>query len=471
MFQQTLFADRDVGPLADGVCQVLEKVGIYCQSGEILEALEESGAEVDGDAQVATFPRRMTETFAEQLRAEAAEAAAPESRFEAPALPVVGTQVAPLFYDYRTKERRSSNRADLIEAVKLGEMLGATGHALALTDVPPMTEPLEAAMILAEYAREPGPAFAWNVRQVDYLVEMGEILGRKDWFTWGAMCFAHPLRFDKDVADRFVRCVRSGKQSGLTAMPVAGLTTPVSVAGFIAVAGAEILATWMAARAINPDVPLGGSIWGGSVDMKTGAVSYCAFDAMAYAFALAEFLRRWCGHDVPIGGGEYCDAKEPGYYAALEKAYKAMMIAAFTGGRPELGQGMLDEGRIFCPVQLLLEREFAAGVGILGRRIQVTHDARALESIFEVKHGMTRSFLDTDDTLRNFRDSLWCPDLMDRSGWCGPGNEEATLRRIQARIDDLLAAYTKPAVDPDTLERMRCVVRRAERALLDSPSG
>ncbi len=160
MSRRKLLKDGDIDPLADAVCRVLEKVGIYCQSEELLKALQESGASVDRDAQVATFPMRMTETFVEQLQAEAAQVAEPEPDLAAPALPAVGTQVAPFYHDYRTKECRSSNRADFIETVKLGDMLAATGHALALTDVPPMIEPLEAAMILAQYAREPGPAFA-----------------------------------------------------------------------------------------------------------------------------------------------------------------------------------------------------------------------------------------------------------------------------------------------------------------------
>ena len=466
MFQHALLGDADVEPLADAVCRVLESVGVYCQNGEILGALEAAGAVVDRDSQVATFPRRMTETFAEDLRAETQDTPQPEPAFVAPPLPSVGTQVAQFFYDYRTKERRSSNRADLIQSVKLGDVLGSTGHALALTDVPAMIEPLEAAMILAEYSRDPHPAFAWNARQVDYLVEMGEILGKRDWFVWGAICFAHPLRFDKDVADRFVASVRAGRATGLTGMPVAGLTTPVTVAGFIAVAGAEMVATWMAARALNPDVPLGGSIWGGSVDMRTGAVSYCAFDAMAYSFALAEFLRRWCGRDVPVGGGEYCDAVEPGYYAAIEKAYKAMTIAAFTGRSTSVGQGMLDEGKTFCPVQLLLERELAGGLEWFGRPVEVTPEAIAMDTILDVRHGLVRNFLDTDHTLRHFRASLWCPDLMDRSGYRGPEHEQQVLGRIQRRIDELLAGYKTPEVDPDRLAGMRAVVERARRDLL-----
>ena len=54
--------------------------------------------------------------------------------------------------------------------------------------------------------------------------------------------------------------------------------------------------------------------------MASGYVSYCAFDAMYAAFAAVEFLRRWTGIGIPVGGGEYCDAREPGLYAAMEGA-------------------------------------------------------------------------------------------------------------------------------------------------------
>ena len=298
----------------------------------------------------------------------------------------------------------------MITLIKLGTVLHPNvpvGHSLLLTDVPALLEPLEAALLLAEYAGRPNPAFAWNVRQIDYLIEMGDILGLPDWFGWGAICFAHPLRFDRDVADKFVRRVRSGVPTGLTAMPVAGVTTPVPVAGFIAVAAAEIFATWLAARSLNPDVPLSGSIWGGAMDMKTGAVSYCSFDAMYYAFSLAEFLRKWTGKTVSVGGGEYCDARHPGYYAALEKAYKSMTIAAFTGRHPSVGQGMLEEGKTLCPVQLLLEREFGTGVGFFGKPVDVSPQTLCLDTIRDVGFGLDRNHLDTETTLYHFREHLW----------------------------------------------------------------
>jgi len=467
MFQKALLKDADIEVLADGVLKVLEKVGIVCQNREILEALDKAGARVDYASETATFPSRMTRAFVEQVRKEPATPE-PSPKFSPPSLPGLGTQVAQFFYDYEKKERRRGNKKDFIALIKLGETLHpehSVGHSLLLTDVPPMLEPLEAALLLAEHSRKPAPAFAWHVCQADYLMEMGEILGRPKWFSYGANCFAHPLRFDKDVADRFARRVKWGDSAGLTAMPVVGVSTPVTVAGFAVVTSAELVAAWLAGRALNPNVPLGGSIWGGSMDMKTGEVSYCAFDSMLFAFAASEFMRRWTGKMIPVGGGEYCDAKEPGYYAALEKAYKAMTIAAFQGRHPSIGQGMLEEGKTLAPVQLLLEREFSLGAQLLGRTAQVTPENIALDTILDVRFGLTKSYLDTDHTLQNYRQWLWCPQFMDRSGWAFE-KEEVVLKRLQGKVNELVARYEKPEVDPDKLAKMRKVVERAKKDLL-----
>lgn len=469
-----LLKDADVPALAHATLSVLEKVGVLCQNADLLDALEKSGMIVDRTKEVARFPRELTEAFVEGLKKEVGEPKADSPRpFPKVALPGLGTQVAQFIYDYREREKRPGNREDFIELVKLGDVLddGVVGHCLLLTDVPPNLEPLEAAMVLAEYAHQPQGAFAWNIMQIDYLLEMGEILGIEHWYNWGATCFAHPLRFDKDVADRFVPRAQAGYGVGLTAMPVAGATTPVTTAGFIVVSSAELLATWIAGRAINRKVPLYGSMWGASMDMKTGATSYCAADGMRHAFAMAEFMRKWTGVEVHVGGGEYCDAKVPGYFAAWEKAYKAMTIAAFTGRHPNIGEGMLEQGKTLSPVQLLLERELRLGVQLYAKHVEVTPQTIALDTIIDVAFGLDRSYVGCDHTLDHFREDTWLPPIMDRSGYAGPEQEEAVLNRLQEKVDELIASYQKPEVDPDKLAKMRAVVERAQRELVEGFRG
>ena len=483
MLQRGLLKDCDAERLADGVLAVLERVGILCQNDELLNALAAAGAKVDFASQRVHFPKKMQAEFVAQFRSEVGRAYLHAERpwieddddddgggFASIGMPDLETQVAQLVHDFETGERRQGNRRDFVELVKLGDALHrevGVGHCLLLTDVPPLVEPLEAALLLAEHAHKPHAAFAWNVRQIPYLAEMGEILGLRDWFNYGAICFAHPFRFDRDVADRFVHKVKAGSPTGLTAMPVAGVTAPVTLAGFVVVAAAEHLATWIAARALNPAVPLGGSMWGGAVDMRGSGVSYCSCDAMLYSFATVEFLRRWCGIEVPVGGGEYCDAREPGLYAALEKAYKAMTIAAFTGRHPGIGSGLLEEGKTLSAVQLLIERDLTTGVRHYARTMEVSPELLALNEIAEVGLGLDKTHLGTEHTLRHFRQSLWLPEFIERAGWRGPEHERLILATAHRRTQDLLAAYRKPDIASDTLARLRAVVHRARRELLE----
>jgi trimethylamine:corrinoid methyltransferase-like protein len=178
-----------------------------------------------------------------------------------------------------------------------------------------------------------------------------------------------------------------------------------------------------------------------------------------------EFLRRWTGLSVGVGGGEYCPAKTPGLYAALEKAYRAMTVAAFTGSHPGVGIGHLDGGLTISPVQFLLDREMAKALEHLKCPIVVNKEAISLEAILEVGHASETNYLETENTLRHFRSVLWLPELLERCGWTGLDTEEKVLNRAQKRVNELLAAYKKPEVDGRKLEQMRKVVEKARRAL------
>ena len=469
MFGPALLQDDHTEPLAQNVYQVLETVGILCQNAEMLAALDTFGARVDAAEQRVRFPAALTEAFVAAVRQENAGSAGWSPAPAAPGLAGVSTHVAQFFLDHETGEKRSSSQADFITCAQFGSALhpdGAVGHALAMTDVPPILEPLQAGLLLAEWAYIPGAPFAWNNAQVDYLIEMGEILGEPHWYSLGAMCFAHPLRMDRDVADRFVRQIRTGGIAGITAMPVAGVTTPITPEGFIVVTAAEFVATWMAGRALKPDCPLGGSMWAGSVDMSAGTTSYSTFDSMFYAFASVEFMRKWCGAYLSVGAGEYCAAKVPGMYTALEKAYKAMVTSAFTGQPISSGTGLVDEGKTLSLVQVLLDRDYATGVGFLAQHIDPSPANVGLAEILKVDLGFERSHFDTGHTLANFRRCAWLPRVVDRSGWNGFAAEEAILAEARQQVRDLLAQYRKPEGRDDQLDALQAVLNRAAKELL-----
>lgn len=470
MFQMSLLREVDVEPLAEGVMTVLDKVGMLYQNEEMLSALERFGARVDYISQRATFPKELVRDFVESVRKEVSQEDDTPKNFNPPPLPCLGLQVAQFFYDYKNGEKRRGNREDFLTLIKLGDVLHpeeGVGHCIILTEVPPLLEPLYAGLILAEYAHKPSGVYYTDVRQIDYLLELDAILGGEgSLYPHSAICFAHPLRFDKPVADRFVWVVKNLNDGWLTPMPVAGVTTPVTVEGFIVTASAEILGGWLVARALNPKARLGSSMWAGTPDMR-GGVSYSSFDAMFYGFAVAEFMRRWCGKNLPVGGGEYCDAKKPGLYAVLEKAYKAMTIAAFQGYHPPIGQGMLECGKTICPEQIILEREFSLGINHFGRDIKPTSENITIDSIIEVDLGIKISHLETIHTLKNFRTCLWLPDIVDRSGWNGFETENKVLEKAKRKVEELLSLYKKPVGREEKISRMQVVIEKAKKELLE----
>jgi trimethylamine--corrinoid protein Co-methyltransferase len=187
---------------------------------------------------------------------------------------------------------------------------------------------------------------------------------------------------------------------------------------------------------------------------------------MIYGFAACEFMRKWTGMRLFVGGGEYCDAKLPGLYAALEKAHKSMTIAAWQGHHGGPGGGLLDEGKTLSPVQLLLDREFAAGSQQYARGIDLSLDGIGMEAILEVGVGVQANYLQSEHTLRHFREALWLPAILDRSGWNGAEHEARVLAKAQEQVNALVAQYRKPEGREDQLAALRAVIDRARGHLL-----
>ena len=475
-----ILSDSDLDQLADATLTVLERAGVMYQSEVILEALEAAGAEVDRASQRARLPRRMIEATVERQRRRAGPEGPPATRREpGPVdgpLPGIHNQVAQFYYDHERAERRAGNRQDLVRMVQFGDALDercSVDQVLLMHEEPPPVEPLEALAVLLEHTSRPGSTYPHFAEQFPYLEEIGEIYaGDPHRFLTGGIFMVSPLRMDRRACDYMAGMVHRGLPCGVGTQPVSGVSAPVTRAGAVVVGAAEILAGWAAATALDSDLELPwGSICSGSVDMPTGNVTFCSPESMAQDIACVELFRRRFGGRVSVAGGsDYTSAKLPGYQAGFEKAFEAMAVSAHTGGHAQLGAGLLDLGKMFSPLQLLIDRELQSFLWRFSAGVQVDEEEIALDLITSVGSGIGASYLESEHTLHRYRQSLWFPALMDRSVWRGEQEEEhpdeGLLARAHAQFREVMSRYRPPEVDPDMLAKVRQVVDRARRDLV-----
>jgi trimethylamine--corrinoid protein Co-methyltransferase len=475
-----ILTDSDLDQLADASLTVLERAGVMFQSEVVLDALEDAGATVDRSGSRALLPRAMVESMIEaRLRPTDAEVTSAARREPGPrdgSLPGIYNQVAQFYYDHEQEERRLGNREDFVRMVQFGDALDESqpvDQVLLMHEEPAPVEPLEALLVLLEHASRPGSVYPHFAEQFPYLEEIGEIFARDPHrFLTGGIFMVSPLRMDRRACDYMVGMIRRGRPCGVGTQPISGVSAPVTRAGAVVVGAAEILAGWAAATALGPEVELDwGCICSGSVDMPTGNVTFCSPESMVQDIACVELFRRRFGGRVSVAGGsDYTSAKYPGYQAGFEKAFEAMAVSAYAGGHPRLGAGLLDLGKMFSPLQLLIDRELQSFLWRFSAGVEVDEEQIALDPITAVGSGLQASHLDSEHTLRHYRRELWSSALMDRSVWRGGQVEEHAderlLERCRTQFREALSRYRPPELDEDMLAKVRQVVSRARLELV-----
>jgi trimethylamine:corrinoid methyltransferase-like protein len=113
----------------------------------------------------------------------------------------------------------------------------------------------------------------------------------------------------------------------------------------------------------------------------------------------------------------------------------------------------------------VLERDFAGALRHYGRELAPTAENLGLPAIVDVDLGMGKSHLETEHTLRHYRECLWLPEMMDRAMWRGAASDGEALGKAQRRGNELVAEYRKPEGREETLVALRGVAERARREL------
>jgi len=196
----------------------------------------------------------------------------------------------------------------------------------------------------------------------------------------------------------------------LSSGPILGTSSPVTIAGTIAQAHAEILGCMVVSQLVNPGAPIVYTSFARGMDMKSGNISMACPEFGILKVAMAQMGKYL---DLPIRMPSMLrDSKMLDAQAGFETG----MVGTVTGLIADLMDGMqLDMDLVVDFADLIFCDECMAGIRRMARELVVDEDSIALDVMKEVGPGST--FLSHSHTYEHFRRELWDPELMERRNW------------------------------------------------------
>jgi len=472
----TLLTEDDLDRLHAAVLRILDETGIRVCHDAFVEGLAGTGATVNRATGIVRFAPQLVEAFIEERR-RGASSEPPLRDHSGQYAPAVGCVIAPFLHDYAKGARRPGTREDLLDIIRWAEMdtpaACRVSQAVTMRDVDPRVEPIEAYAVLLDHSvRPPEAAFASDVDQIEFLLDLSDAYCGIRAFPHGASFMTSPLTFGDRVARYTLAAIEFGRTDfGIGVMPISGGNAPVTIAGNVALSAAELLGGWLTVRSLQPDATFGGGACNGVIDMRQGVACFNAPEALLSNLGVVELFERRYGGGVGVAAGaDYIDARAPGLQAAYERTYRAMAIAACTGRPFHMGgTGTLHGGKVFSPVQFIIEREMGEGLWRLGQGIRVDDATLAVDTIHAVGVGEGRSYLDTPHTMDHFRET-WMPQFLARAPWVDDatefGREAQMLDAAHERYRDAVQRYAPPQKDQGATKEVQRIVDRARRHLL-----
>ena len=472
--------DKEALSRIDGAAvRLLQRSGCRIENERLLDLLEGAGCRVERSSQRAFIPESLVRRVLERAGGQTLnlDQRLPDANWNLPGW-LRHTGSYPHLLDWPSGRRRLATRRDIVNMARMAHVLdefGVVGRVLTCSEVAPRIEPLWTTLQLARTTDKPlADGELFMAEHVAPLVRMGEILtGRPGDVSLvvPADFFIAPLILDQKQAELFLEKRRFGVRVMPGTMPISGMSAPVTPAGTVMVAVAELLAGWVLGYVVNPALPVTGVVASGSLDMRTANASFGSMEALLQDAATVQLCGRLYGIPVIAATG-YVDSRRPGLDAVFQKLLP-LVSAPFGTCFQNTSPGLLSAGQDYSPVQHLLDAELDKAVARFLTAFEVNDQTLAEELTVERtlnarrKDGGRTDFLDTSHTLEHWCRTQWYSRWLEESRpWQGAAAERSAERRLLARIDaywrDAVRRYKPPALDPAKLRELEAVVRAAE---------
>ena len=465
----TALSESQIAEIHTAAQYLLEHTGFAVQHDELLRRAAKAGANVDEAGGRVRFPAQLLRELLGQAppRYTVRNIAGGAHEIGGPAPCIFGITNDPWVIDYATRELRRPCLADVVRHTALAQQIdGVTCVScmdFPVTDCSDETSPLRAfeAHLLNHtlhyivYASSPERFRTWT-ESIRVLNRGQDLAGTR--LLSSAVAIVSPLTLTKPNGDLLLAACDGDFPIIPTICPMAGTTSPYTIASTLLVAHCENLFAAALAQIVRPGMPFLYALGPSVSDMRTGRDQYYTLDKVLWKVAAVQLARACSLPCMAECGGAM------GYRPDVQTGAEGMlfMLGASASGADVLsGLGSCHNANGMSAEMMLVQRAWLDAARFLAGGMRLDEGRLGMANIAEAGPGA--HFMTDLLTLECARGGeFFVNGLFDYSG--GHGGGESMFERAHARVEALTEGYKSP-VPGDIQEALR----RHFRGLYASP--
>jgi trimethylamine--corrinoid protein Co-methyltransferase len=469
----TILDEKEIVKIHDASIEILENLGVVLLHEDTLNLFNEAGAKVDRQKHLVKIPGKLIHeclqncgkqfTLYGRDRMKKAEFGVGKQIYQS-----IGGNP---FWIEDDLERRFATLADVTTSARLGDALprlNIVGAMSDANDVPESYRYLYIAAELLKHTTKPIMFFFNNRPTSRFIMQLFEIVaGSKEKvikYPFGYFLFEpiSPLRYPVDGVDLLYEICPYGIPVAVAPLALMGATAPGTLSGTIVQQNAEILAGICVVQLIKPGTQI---LYGGiphAMDMSTTSMIAAGPEQSLLTIAMTQ-IGNYYGLpvyvDVGISDSKIQDA-QAGMEAGITLACGAMAGADIFGSFGSSGE---DQGT--STLMLMIQHELMGFIDRVMQGFKISDEKIGINVIESAR--AEGSFIAEEHTLKNFREELWFPELLDRNFWEKWYNAGAKdLRtRCKERKDEIITKHTSTPLNNAVLREVNKLKKDAKKYL------
>jgi len=465
-----MMSKTDIEQIHAASLEILERSGALIWSPEALQLLEGAGAKVVREANRAFIPEALVKEAVHSTAKEfilGARNRERDLRIPSAGFPYMCTEGFPVaIRDSDTLVKRGSTRADLEKWARLANSLSSVDFlwpSCGATDLPTHIQLVAGLRTCYENCEKHVQYQAFSGKEAKLEIEMAcavagseEENRRRPHFS-SVQCIVAPLQYDAGSTDAVIEFARAGIPVVAMSMVTPGMTGPVTMAGTVALANAEVLASTVISHLAEKGSRVFYCFVCAPLDMRSGNFATGSPEYGLLSITGSEMARHY---GMPsMMGVMGTSAKWPSVQVGLEKAITSMG-AALAGCDLVTGLGGLNDAAFVNMEQMLMDSQVWEDIRRSWQGMEVNGDQIVLDLMLKV--GPKGQYLNQPHTFANFRrlHSSKYSDRSSYSAWEAAGRKDMfDVAREEVRT--ILASHKPEPLPREVSEKLDGIERQA----------